>query len=194
MTALAIAALDLSLRATGVAWTPAVTGTSGWAIGVHTIRDAGLDGHERLHHVLTTLATLNLASAHLVVIERPFDNPRSPGINLDLGGLSWLVRHWLWNADVPYVLISPKTRAKYATGDGNADKATVLRLVRARYGSCVASVGNDNEGDALTLLALALEAYGQPLVPSAASQRAALKTKTITWPRLRTAAPEVSPC
>jgi Holliday junction resolvasome RuvABC endonuclease subunit len=186
---LRLAALDLSLESTGVAWTPGVADTRGWSVAVTTIRAGELGGHARLENILIRLAALGLAHADLVIIEQAIDNPRSPAANLKLAGLSWLVRHWLWRRDVPYALVPPMNRAKYATGNGRAKKPQVLAAVRTTYAAHVAHIDNDDEGDALAMLAMALHHYGEPLSPVPA--KCSLALAGVAWPTLRRARPDL---
>ncbi|ROS62171.1 Holliday junction resolvasome RuvABC endonuclease subunit [Frigoribacterium sp. PhB160] len=95
----------------------------------------------------------------LFVVEAP--SPRSQfGSHNDRVGLYWLlVDQLLARADVAEVL--PKTRAKYATGNGNADKAAVKTAMRAAFPHV--PVPDDNVADALALALMGLRHLGSPL-------------------------------
>lgn len=95
----------------------------------------------------------------LFVIESP--SPRSQhGSHNDRVGLYWLlVDQLLARADVAEV--SPKTRAKYATGNGNSDKAAVKTAMRSAFPHV--PVPDDNVADALALALMGLRHRGSPL-------------------------------
>lgn len=95
----------------------------------------------------------------LFVIEAP--SPRSQfGSHNDRVGLYWLlVDQLLARADVAEVL--PKSRAKYATGNGNADKAAVKSAMRAAFPHV--EIADDNVADALALALMGLRHLGSPL-------------------------------
>ena len=73
------------------------------------------------------------------------------------------------------MVVPPKTRAKYATGNGGADKRAVLAAVRAAYPQF--TIRNDNEADAVVLAAIGARSLGHPIDDLPASHLAALKTK-----------------
>lgn len=192
MNGLRLAALDLSLSSSGVARTAALAGTDTYPAAVTTIRAGDRTGHERLENILISLACLHLAHAQLVAIERPFDNPNTPGTNMQLAGLHAHVTHYLWRNDVPYVYVSPLTLKVYALGKGRGEDVTkkaVLAAVRTTYADAVSFVDNSDEGDALALLGLACDAYGEPLAPVPAPHRRAIKA--VGWPELRRPRPDV---
>ena len=95
-----------------------------------------------------------------------------------LGELGWACRRTLAIMLVPYAIVAPGKRAKYATGKGSAGKAEVLAAAIRRLGY----EGHDhNEADALWLHAMAVDHYsGERLVPAAHAAAA----DGIEWPDL----------
>lgn len=176
-----IAGLDLSLTGTGIAMydpaairpSPVVTKTV--AVGKHI-------GHMRLHEILVAIA--DLRDCELVVIEDVWLGIKG-STALRLAELHGLVKHWLWLRCIPYVLVQPAQLKLYAVGKGggkDAGKDQVLLAVERRYGG-LATVTDNNQADALVLLAMALEHYGAPLAPVPVTHLAAL-AKVDGWPSL----------
>lgn len=73
---------------------------------------------------------------------------------------------------VPYMVVSPTARAKYATGKGNAGKDEVLAAIVRRFPHVETT--NNNEADALCLAAMGYDLIGKPLCDMPASHRVAL--------------------
>lgn len=96
----------------------------------------------------------------LIVIESPSLGSAGSTTNLSqLSGLYWhtvaqLCEHY------PIAAVAPATRAKYATGDGRADKKSVVAATVARY-----ELGFDQEDeiDAFVLAAMGLRHLRAPL-------------------------------
>ncbi|AHJ88305.1 RuvC [Mycobacterium phage Hosp] len=64
---------------------------------------------------------------------------------------------------VPLTVVATKARAKFATGNGNADKQTVLLAVNKLEPE--AEVSNDNEADAMSVGAVVCQKLGLPIWP-----------------------------
>lgn len=111
-------------------------------------------------------------NADLVVIEAPSYGSKG-GSAHDRAGLWWLVVSALMHRDIPVLDVSPKTRAKYATGNGNADKDEVLAAAVRRL---PIAVSNNNTADAAWLVAIGHDLYGEALVQLPQTHRAALDT------------------
>lgn len=171
-----IAGLDLSLVGTGIAT------QDGGTITTRTIDGRRLDGHKRLQTILTAVAELR--HYDLVIIENLIVL-HSGTTTLRLAELHGLVKHWLWLRGIPYVLVNNVHVKQYALGKGSGagtDKDAVLLAVERRYG-LLAAVGDNNQADALVLLAMALDQYGTPLVAMPETHRRAL-AKVSGWPDL----------
>lgn len=180
-----ILALDLSLRATGMAWTDH-TGH----IGVTTLRP-DTKGHARLNGLLIDITRRAADSgAQLAVIEHlPVVEGRE-GAAIELAGLYWLVRHALWLRQIPYVLVHNSRLKMYALGVGSgpyASKAAVLTAMQRLYHPHQVYIRNTDEADAVAMLALALHAYSAPLADVPPANARAIKA--IQWPALRSPVP-----
>lgn len=172
MAAPIVVGLDLSLTGTGVA------GSAGWTDVIRP--SAKLRGHNRLHHVRAAVLEMIPADIAMVVVEGPSygnqGSSRQSGHH-ERAGLWWLVTHALWTRDIAYAVASPASRAKYATGKGNAGKADVIRETTRRFGWFA---GGEDEADALVLAAMGADWLGHPLAPMPATHRRALDN--VRWP------------
>ena len=103
---------------------------------------------------------LDIAERHtvdLIVIEGYAYN--QPNAAVAAGELGFALRDGAERVGIPWVIVPPNSRAKYATGNGNASKDAVLMATAARLGRTFAK----NDGcDAWLLWALASAAYGLP--------------------------------
>lgn len=165
--ALRILALDLSLTATGVALPDGTTAT---------IATKTKDGDRRLLHIAHAIANAVAAGIDLAVIEDLPTHAHGAGIT---GMVHGAARAVLLEAGVPYVVVTPATLKKYATGKGNADKTAMAIAALKRAGR---EFANDNEVDAAWLRWAALHHYGQPPFPLPAVQVEALAK--VAWPDL----------
>ncbi|WP_162940001.1 crossover junction endodeoxyribonuclease RuvC [Gryllotalpicola protaetiae] len=139
--------IDPSLRATGLA---AIRGTS---FGLATVKTRPVLGGPaatagRVHLALERILALVPEDTALVVIEGPSYGSQH-GARFERAGLYWMLLDQLRGRGLEVVIVAPRTRAKYATGDGSADKRTVLRTMRERFP--VLNVRDDNQADALAL-------------------------------------------
>lgn len=95
-----------------------------------------------------------------IAMEGPSLSPRRMGQDHERAGLWWRVfTRASRYADV--LVVSPKTRAKYATGNGNSGKDEVLLAVSRRYPG-VDMVSND-EADAVAIAAILARVQGAPV-------------------------------
>ncbi|WP_100813053.1 hypothetical protein [Microbacterium lacus] len=159
-----ILGVDFSITGTGLA----ILGDNG-ATDTCTIKPPKDDGTvqsiaERLTFIADKAeAWSDLARGDFLVFESPLHHAPSAHRGKILGGW-WITAARLARAvNDSALVVSPKTRAKYATGNGNADKKAVLEQVRARYPQFV--VRNDNEADAVALVAIAARMLGRPIDP-----------------------------
>lgn len=162
--------LDLSLSCTGVAG-------PGWT---DTIKPGNLRGVERLLWIREQIIDRWLGDVDLVVIEGPSygnqGNGRQSGHH-ERAGLWWMVRCTLHVAEIPTAVVPPATLKRYATGKGNADKASVMREVARRFPWFE---GGEDEADAVVLAALGADRLGAPMAVLPATHRAALDA--VDWP------------
>ncbi len=176
----AVLGLDLSLSCTGVAgntgggWTTTLTPPKG-------LRDVA-----RLDWIRGEIVDKHLQGIQLVAIEGPSYGNQGAGRQAghhERAGLWWIVVRALWRRGIPYAVISPAGRAKYAAGTGNAKKDTVLLEVAKRFPFFR---GDNNEADALILAAMGADHLGAPMAAMPEKHRAALVG--VTWPELSCAA------
>jgi crossover junction endodeoxyribonuclease RuvC len=136
-----IVGLDLSWNATGWA---ARDGSSG-KIQFGALPAVGGSDVERLDTVLN--GVLGLVDGSTLVILEDFAFARG-NVAHQLGGLGYLVRHALWRAQIPFILVGPKQRSKFCTGNGNAKKDLILKYVEKHFG---VDTDDHNAGDACVL-------------------------------------------
>jgi crossover junction endodeoxyribonuclease RuvC len=181
---LRLVALDLSLTATGIAVTHDQACEPRLSCRTVTPRkrpsETTID-HVRLHETICAVQAAVKCRPDLVVIERPLQIEGKGDTSVRLGELHGPIKHWLWSRQIPYVDVHLTHVKQYATGAGNADKPTVLAAVIATYGRLL-HVGTHDEADAVSLLASALDHYGQALAEVPASHRKALAGTQ--WPDL----------
>ena len=89
--------------------------------------------------------------AALVVIEGPAYGTNLPSTH-DRAGLWWGLLSGLLAAQIPTAVVNPKTRAKWATGKGNAQKPDVLAAVRNQWPDT--RVPNHDCADALVMASM----------------------------------------
>lgn len=175
-----LVALDLSLSGTGVAM------RRGPLVALSTIRTTN-PGHNfngwsmaARHRTIVSRIIRYVGPATLVVKEE-----RLPSMDVqstsayDLAGLHAVVEYVLASFRVPVVSVNLMLLKAYAC-KGNATKDDMLAAAAAhlsKYGKCF----NDNEADALWLLAMASHKYGRPMhLPP--THRAARIDK-VEWPQ-----------
>lgn len=186
---LRVCAFDLSLTASGVAATHDHHGEPGLlARTVHTRRYVaeGTD-HRRIHDILVDLGAAVRCEPHVAVMEGGYVGQNNN--TMELAGLRTVVGQWLWARRIPYAEVSPSALKVYATGRGTtrgANKVTkqeVREAITATYGRLV-HVGDDNAADAVAVMAMTLDWYGQPLVVVPEQKRRALAS--VRWPEIET--------
>lgn len=155
-----VVGVDLSLTTTGVAT------TSGGSATVSTLTskplgDSWAAREARLGLLAETVADA-VGAPELVVLEGPSYGSRG-GHQHDRAGLWWLVYSALAGIS-PLAVVPPSTRARYATGRGNAAKDAVLAAVVRRYADV--EVTNNDEADALVMAAMGVRWLGAPLEDS----------------------------
>ncbi|WP_067184530.1 Holliday junction endonuclease [Microtetraspora niveoalba] len=170
-----VVGLDLSLTATGVAFSDGSVGT---------IKTRLSERDRRLTDIRGAIAVAvggpelmespTAVPAALVVIEDLPTHAKSAGIT---GMVHGVVRELLASARVPYALVPPATLKKYATGAGNADKTAMAVAAFKRDGR---EFADDNQCDAWWLRAMGLDQLGHPVIELPKAQRDALAK--VAWP------------
>jgi crossover junction endodeoxyribonuclease RuvC len=177
-TSIRVIGLDLSLASTGIA-----INTGGPTITTTTIRPkAKMRGFERLDHILEQIIDYTHSGlTDLVVIEGPSYGSTGAGGH-ERAGLWWLAVRSLHHRGVPYAIASPKSRAKYASGRGDANKREVIAGITqlCPWWDARKRTGLDDEADALSLCAMGCDQLGCPVFQAPQSHRDALTG--VEWP------------
>lgn len=160
---------DLSLSGTGLG------SNAGWTVTLKP--PAKLRGHERMAWLLEQIASYT-RGADLVVIEGPsYGSQAGQAGHHERAGLWWLVTHRLWVAGQPLAVAPPKSVKKFATGNGNAGKDSMMLAAARRFPDFD---GDNNACDALFLAALGADHLGVPMVVMPQAHRVALDG--VAWP------------
>jgi Holliday junction resolvasome RuvABC endonuclease subunit len=120
--------------------------------------------HDRIDEILTAITDMAARCPynHLRVgIEGPSYGSKGASVH-QVAGLWWAITQRLYQLELPYYVITPSQRMKYATGKGQADKDIVLAAVINRYRDLVEVTGNDI-ADSLIIAAMGARHYGSPL-------------------------------
>ncbi len=116
----------------------------------------------------------------LAVIEFLPQHMKAAGIT---GLVQGVIRSVLIKNLVQYVMITPATLKKFATGRGDADKADMRMAMFRRTGQDIAARGGgDDMVDAWWLRTAGLQALGEPVVDMPQANVRALET--VGWPHL----------
>lgn len=78
-----------------------------------------------------------------------------------IGELGGVIRLALFEANIPFIEVSPTARAKFATGRGNAAKTEVVSSISARTGIVWSGKGADDMADAWVLEEMAWTRIGR---------------------------------
>lgn len=170
-----VLAVDPSLRSTG------------WATIAQTIdgHDAPRNGLIKIGHrddprrmraiASHIIQTAQRYEARLVALEGASHGSTSSSRDR-IDGLHWIIRSYLYQFDIPYIVVAPATIKLYATGFGLAPKRTGEVRGTTRIGMLDAArddLGFDglseDIADATWLHALLLDALGQGYAPDLAS-------------------------
>jgi crossover junction endodeoxyribonuclease RuvC len=171
--------LDLSLTSTGVA-----VAEAGRIVHTQAVKSTGKRGdalterERRIYDIVNRVQAAVLRhDARLVVIEAPSFGSVG-GSAHDRSGLWWGIVRMLGLRNIPVAQVAPTQRAKYATGNGRAEKKVVHAEAKELYG--LLSACTDDEGDAAILAAIGSRYLGEPCEPDS-DYRLEL-VKTLTWP------------
>lgn len=163
MPHVAVMGIDPSLTQTGLAviengqlvWTKTIP-TKGKA------NDKLKDKANRIFDIANQVgASVRLHNPVLAVLEAPSFGSLH-GAPHERSGLWWAIVRQLHTAGVDYAAVSPKQRAKYATGNGNSQKAEVHAYVKGRYATEDLPIKTNDEADAVILAAMGARYLGMP--------------------------------
>lgn len=164
-----IMGLDLSLTSTGVA----VNGTT-------SIIMTPTKGVERLVLISSKLREIvNENRVNLVILEGYSFASRHSHAH-SIGELGGVVKVMLWRESVPFVEVPPTSRAKFATGKGNASKDEVISSISAKTGIVFKGAGGNDECDAWVLQEMGKVHFGLSSLTWTKEQMSALDK--IEWP------------
>lgn len=153
-----VVGIDPSLRSTGVA----IIG-EGEPPELVTVRSVGHredsygTRHARVKRLAGEIVSFVKSGDALVVIEGPALRSTDPGV-WDRAGLWWLIYTRIVVLGVPVGVCPPKTRAKFATGNGNADKKSVRAGIQELWPDVV--IKNSDTADALVMCTMAAQIVG----------------------------------
>ncbi|PZE89969.1 hypothetical protein [Curtobacterium sp. MCBD17_008] len=170
-----VVGLDLSLTSTGIAV------IREGQVALERIdapaSDDALQSWQRIES--TAQRTLRQVPAGaLVVLEGPSWGSRF-GKPDERHAQRWMVRGPLLACGHEVVVVSPRTRAKYAADDGNAKKRVVLATMRARHPGL--TIRDHNVADALALAAMGARSLGSPIDGEPSKQQTEAMG-AVSWP------------
>lgn len=174
--------VDPSLTCTGVALIDTVTGETRTRRVKTAPRGKALaDRRGRLREAIAGILDPLPRRLGMTVIELP-NAAAQYGAHAERHALTWWLIDQLM-ARGPVTAVTPTQRSKLATGNGRADKKTVLRVVRAQHPDV--TVVDDNAADALALATAAAYWAGKPPADYLPGQQAAWVR--VDWPTPPTA-------
>lgn len=182
MTAYRVVGLDLSLTSAGM--------SDGRQHRVtQTTSDDCLE--YRLHRIVQRARTFVLGTvdwsqeASLVVIEAGAFSRNMQTGHEELAALRIMVRHMLWQLEVPYTLVPPSTLKLYTAGHGKASKAQMVRALRDRHSLNLSDVmvkyGRYDMADAFALAAMGYAWACRPL-PTQGPPAPRASLMAVPWP------------
>jgi crossover junction endodeoxyribonuclease RuvC len=132
--------VDLSLTSTGLS-------VNGETSAFKSKNKGAARLYEISNHVLTDLS---VKGANCVIIESYSYASRNSQAH-SIGELGGCVRMTLWQHGIPFIEVPPTSRAKFATGKGNAGKTEVISAVSSKTGKLFSGSSADDECDAWVL-------------------------------------------
>jgi crossover junction endodeoxyribonuclease RuvC len=143
--------IDLSLTSSGISCGQTLVALSSSHKGVERLMDIA----EQIQNIVMVV------DAPIAIIEGYSFASRNSHAHA-IGELGGVVRVMLYRNGIKWIDIPPTTRAKFATGRGNASKTEVMSAVSAKTGVVFAGKGADDMCDAWVLEEIGLTRYGQP--------------------------------
>jgi crossover junction endodeoxyribonuclease RuvC len=142
--------VDLSLTSTGF--------SCGEKLGVIASKLSGVPRLDEVARAVCDLAS-DIEEPLYVIEGYSFASRNSQAHSI--GELGGVVRHQLWLRNFPFINVPPTSRAKFATGRGNAAKTEVMSSVSARTGIIFTGKGADDMCDAWILEEIGLYILGK---------------------------------
>ena len=160
--------IDLSLTSTGVS-----------IDGKTSIISTKTKGPERLSVLTKTILQICLdEQVECAIIESYSFASRNSQAH-SIGELGGCVRMTLWDNGISYIDVPPTSRAKFATGKGNAGKTEVISAISSKTGLVFSGGGADDECDAWILEQMGLAYLGLNKYDWSATQLSSLEK--IDW-------------
>lgn len=140
---------------------PSLTSTGISHNGITSVISTKMIGVPRLDFIASELIKfVQLHNIECIAIEGySFASKNSQAHSI--GELGGVIRHGLWKMGIPVVEVPPTSRAKFATGRGNASKGEVISAVSARTGIVFSGAGGNDECDAWVIEQMLLCRLGQ---------------------------------
>lgn len=145
-----IIGIDPSLTSTGYSG----CGLMGTLVSKFTGVERLVDLSDKLANILTT------APSGLVVVIEGYSFASRNSQAHSIGELGGVYRVTMHKMGIPFIEVPPTSRAKFATGRGNASKNEVISALSARTGIVWSGKGADDEADAFILEEMGLVAQG----------------------------------
>jgi crossover junction endodeoxyribonuclease RuvC len=164
--------LDLSLTSTGYS----ILGKTG-SISVKS------KGPERLMDIREDVRNLLHANGIEAVFVEGYAFSARNSQSHKIGELGGVIRLLMFEMNIPYVEIPPTSRAKFATGKGNAGKTEVISSISARTGITWLGSSADDECDAWILEEMGGTFLGNPKYEWPKSHLDSLKS--VDWSSLQ---------
>lgn len=175
---MSVVGIDPSLRCTGVAFANAPGTLTAQRFPTKPAATLA-EQRDQVRYIVGSVMDWVPASLELTVIEKPYVPQRH-------GAGDVIERAWLFGLFVdqlmrrgPVVVVSAKGRAKYGSGNGNAEKKEVLAAVRRAFPNI--AVRDDNEADAMVLACMGARHLGVPL-DGEASKKQLEAMSAVLWP------------
>lgn len=166
-----ILAIDPSLNGTGLCYPDGTT---------RNAPKTDLKGPLRLWRLRQDLRdTLDSARPDLVVLEDYSYGSKGSSV-FQIAEWGGVLRLTLHEMGFPVAFVPPTSLKAWATGKGNANKATMVSEITKRSGQTFAT---DDQADAWGLWAMASQHYGQPVIKMPQEREKALAK--IQWPEVK---------
>lgn len=141
---------------------PSLTSTGLSHLGKTELIITKLNGPARLSYISKAIvAKIKDCAIECVAIEGYSFASRNSQAH-SIGELGGVIRLGIWELNIPVIEIPPTSRAKFATGKGNASKGEVISAISARTGIIFAGGGGNDECDAWVIEEMLRTKIGLP--------------------------------
>ena len=126
-----------------------------------------LTGHQRITYIVNKVRDMlsAIGEGDLIVMEGPSFNSHGSRSH-ELAGIWWLIRHEIYLSQARtgqkhVAIVPPRTRAKYATGKGNASKLEIITSVSEMFPGV--PIIDDNAADAMVFATMGARYLNMPI-------------------------------